>query len=88
MGQRPGEAYIQKPEGCSESEETVDCFLESGRICGGACVAYDPEGVGQGYRRTSCILVNAVRQAASALSALARSGSIPGSETRPPEVTS
>lgn len=84
--QTPGEKYLEQPDGHSETGDELYCPIFMDRVCGADCVGFDAHG--DNKVRTTCLLVNALKQGASALSVIARimQGSIPGSDTKPPGV--
>lgn len=91
-GQSPGEKFIHEPEK-RQARDELYCWLPSlnpagDRVCGGDCVAFDPQGVGK-TDRTQCVFLNAVKQGAIALYNLAgahRPPAPPGTHVPPPGV--
>ena len=90
--QKPGESFVQKPDTMDVPEDVLFCWKDPERVCSGDCTAFDPSGADpEKVTRSTCVLVNAARQLASALVALARNVSAPssnGSDRPPPEVRS
>ncbi len=90
-GQNPGERFIQPPDRHQATTELycwLSCNPNGDRVCGGDCVAFDPQGVGR-VDRTQCIIVNAMKQGAVALFNLAGAAkppSAPGTHVPPPGV--
>ena len=84
--QTPGEKYLEQPDGHSETGDELYCPIFMDRVCGADCIGFDPYGDNKG--RTTCLLVNSLKQGASALSVIAKvlQGSIQGSDLKPPGV--
>lgn len=61
--QQPGSPYIQRPEGATPDADILYCFIDPNRPCTAECVAFDIPSSTPG--RTSCIVVNALKQIAS-----------------------
>jgi hypothetical protein len=79
--QKPGDAYIQQPEGIDVPENVVFCWRDPDRVCGGDCVAFSPS------HGTNCILVDAAKMLAQAVVNFVRnSATVPGTNVPPPKV--
>jgi hypothetical protein len=80
--QKPGDPYIQKPDGHTEEEDTLYCWNDLARVCNGSCVAFDPY-----LKPTPCLLINAGVTQAGALKQLFRSTKpMPGTDIPSPGV--
>jgi hypothetical protein len=85
--QKPGDAFVQKPDKMETPEDILFCWRDPERVCSGDCTAFDPAGADPGLpTRSTCVLVNAARQASSALVTLARSVSATGADQPAPRV--
>lgn len=93
MESKPGAPYIEKPDQWSadqKDQQKLYCLLNADRVCGGDCVAFDPEGGVE--MRTGCLIVNALVSQAAILSSIRKildsrkHEPIPGVKVPPPDV--
>lgn len=82
MYQQPGETFVQSPDTVTPPEDTVYCFLDGGRVCGGDCVAFEPDKA----FGTHCSVLGTMRFAAKLFHSKARPAPPPASEIPPPVV--
>lgn len=73
MYQQPGETYVHSPDKVTPPEDTVYCFLDGGRVCGGDCVAFEPE---RSFN-THCSVLGTMRFAAKLIHSKARTTTPP-----------